>query len=199
MGSARRSATRSAADGAVVAAGYSSNQARADELRQAVEAEGGTLSLHQGNIGDAEDCARVVKDVIEPARPAGHPRQQRGHHRRQGVLEDVRGRLGQGGPGRPIGSVLHGQAGDRAHDRAGLGPDHQHLVGERRDGQHRPGELHGREGRHVRAHQDARQRGGTDAPRGRQARERYRSHGQLHHRGPDRDRHGRHDPAVHDG
>jgi acetoacetyl-CoA reductase len=53
-----------AADGAVVAAGYSSNQARADELRQAVEAEGGTLSLHQGNIGDAEDCERVIKDVI---------------------------------------------------------------------------------------------------------------------------------------
>jgi acetoacetyl-CoA reductase len=54
-----------AADGAVVAAGYSSNQARADELKQAVEADGGTLSLHRGNIGDAEDCARVVKDVIE--------------------------------------------------------------------------------------------------------------------------------------
>jgi NAD(P)-dependent dehydrogenase (short-subunit alcohol dehydrogenase family) len=54
-----------AADGAVVAAGYSSNQGRADELKQAVEAEGGTLSLHQGNIGDAEDCARVIKDVIE--------------------------------------------------------------------------------------------------------------------------------------
>ncbi len=54
-----------AADGAVVAAGYSSNQARADELRQSVEAAGGTVSLHQGNIGDAEDCERVVKEVIE--------------------------------------------------------------------------------------------------------------------------------------
>jgi NAD(P)-dependent dehydrogenase (short-subunit alcohol dehydrogenase family) len=54
-----------AADGAVVAAGYSSNQTRADELRQSVEAEKGTLSLHQGNIGDADDCARVVKDVID--------------------------------------------------------------------------------------------------------------------------------------
>src|SRR4029450_13472149 len=54
-----------AADGAVVAAGYSPNQARADELRQAVEATGGTLSLHQGNIGDAEDCERVIKEVIE--------------------------------------------------------------------------------------------------------------------------------------
>ncbi len=54
-----------AADGAIVAAGYSSNQPRADELRHAVEAEGGTLSLHQGNIGDAEDCRRVVHDVIK--------------------------------------------------------------------------------------------------------------------------------------
>src|SRR6188472_3584283 len=54
-----------AADGAVVAAGYSSNQARADELRQAIEGAGGSVSLHQGNIGDADDCERVVKDVIE--------------------------------------------------------------------------------------------------------------------------------------
>jgi acetoacetyl-CoA reductase len=53
-----------AADGAVVGAGYSSNQARADELRQSVEAEGGTLTLHQGDIANAEDCERVVKDVI---------------------------------------------------------------------------------------------------------------------------------------
>jgi NAD(P)-dependent dehydrogenase (short-subunit alcohol dehydrogenase family) len=54
-----------AADGAVVAAGYSSNQGRADELRRTVEAEGGTLTLHQGNIGDAKDCQRVVSEVIK--------------------------------------------------------------------------------------------------------------------------------------
>jgi NAD(P)-dependent dehydrogenase (short-subunit alcohol dehydrogenase family) len=54
-----------AADGAAVAAGYSSNQARAEEFRQSVETTGGTLSLHQGNIGDAEDCERVVKEVID--------------------------------------------------------------------------------------------------------------------------------------
>ena len=56
---------RLAADGAVVAAGFSSNRERAEELRQQVEADGGTLSLHQGNIGDAEDCQRVVGDVIK--------------------------------------------------------------------------------------------------------------------------------------
>jgi NAD(P)-dependent dehydrogenase (short-subunit alcohol dehydrogenase family) len=53
-----------AADGAVVAAGYSSNRERAEELRQAIAADGGTLSLHQGNVGDFEDCQRVVHDVI---------------------------------------------------------------------------------------------------------------------------------------
>jgi NAD(P)-dependent dehydrogenase (short-subunit alcohol dehydrogenase family) len=54
-----------AASGAVVAAGFSSNQGRADELRKSVEADGGTLSLHQGNVGDWEDCQRVVAEVIE--------------------------------------------------------------------------------------------------------------------------------------
>jgi 3-oxoacyl-[acyl-carrier protein] reductase len=56
---------RLAADGAVVAAGFSSNRERADELRQSIENDGGTLSLHQGNVGDWEDCQRVVHGVIE--------------------------------------------------------------------------------------------------------------------------------------
>ena len=54
-----------AADGAVLAAGFSSNRERAEEFRQQVEAEGATLSLHQGNIGDAGDCQRVIEDVIK--------------------------------------------------------------------------------------------------------------------------------------
>jgi acetoacetyl-CoA reductase/3-oxoacyl-[acyl-carrier protein] reductase len=54
-----------AGDGAVVAAGFSSNRARAEEMREALEGEGGSVSLHQGNIGDAQDCARVVGEVIE--------------------------------------------------------------------------------------------------------------------------------------
>ena len=54
-----------AADGAVVAAGFTHNRERADELRAAVQAEGGTLSLHQGNVGEWEDCQRVVHEVIE--------------------------------------------------------------------------------------------------------------------------------------
>ena len=51
--------------GAVVAAGFSSNRERADELQQSIEAAGGTLTLHQGNVGEWEDCQRVVHEVIE--------------------------------------------------------------------------------------------------------------------------------------
>jgi NAD(P)-dependent dehydrogenase (short-subunit alcohol dehydrogenase family) len=53
-----------AADGAVVAAGYAGNQVRADELKESIEAAGGTASLHKSDIGDAQDCQRVVKEVI---------------------------------------------------------------------------------------------------------------------------------------
>ena len=52
------------AAGAGVAAGFSSNRERADELRQSIETDGGTLTLHQGNVGDWEDCQRVVHEVI---------------------------------------------------------------------------------------------------------------------------------------
>jgi NAD(P)-dependent dehydrogenase (short-subunit alcohol dehydrogenase family) len=54
-----------AAQGAGVAAGFSSNRERADELRQSIETDGGTLTLHQGNVGDWEDCQRVVHEVID--------------------------------------------------------------------------------------------------------------------------------------
>ena len=63
-GSVRRSATRSPSrrDGR----GRLLLEPRAGRrARQSVEAAGGTLTLHQGNIGDAEDCQRVVEEVID--------------------------------------------------------------------------------------------------------------------------------------
>jgi acetoacetyl-CoA reductase len=53
-----------AAAGAVVGAVFSSNRETADELRQSIESEGGTLSLHQGDVGDWDDSQRLVKEVI---------------------------------------------------------------------------------------------------------------------------------------
>ena len=133
-----------AADGAVVAAGFSSNQARADELRQAIEAAGGTVSLHQGNIGDAEDCERVVKEVIE-------------EHGRLDILVNNAGITVD----KPVWK-LSAADWDKVLkvDLSGAfymsKPAIQHMIGrgsgriinissvDRRDGQHRPGELHGR-------------------------------------------------------
>jgi acetoacetyl-CoA reductase/3-oxoacyl-[acyl-carrier protein] reductase len=51
--------------GAVVAAGYSSNREKAETVLQTLSRAGATASIHQGNVGDWEDCQRVVQEVIE--------------------------------------------------------------------------------------------------------------------------------------
>jgi NAD(P)-dependent dehydrogenase (short-subunit alcohol dehydrogenase family) len=58
--------TRSLADqGASVAAGYSSNKQRADEFCVSACGRGQEISVHQGNVGSADDCRRTVREVID--------------------------------------------------------------------------------------------------------------------------------------
>ncbi len=54
-----------AAQGATVAAGYSSDTESAEGHLVAIEMSGAKGSIHQGNVGECDDCQRVVKDVIE--------------------------------------------------------------------------------------------------------------------------------------
>lgn len=56
-----------AAAGAIVAAGYGGNSERAEAFKTELDAKypGAKLSLHQGNIGVAEDCRRVVQEVVD--------------------------------------------------------------------------------------------------------------------------------------
>ena len=54
-----------ASQGAIVAAGYSSNRERAQQLREELERGGAGASIHHGNVGDPDDCLRVVREVIE--------------------------------------------------------------------------------------------------------------------------------------
>jgi len=54
---------RLAGRGVRIAAGYSRNSEAAEELQQ--KFSDADISIHQGNIGDAEDCQRVVQEVIE--------------------------------------------------------------------------------------------------------------------------------------
>lgn len=57
--------TALARSGAHVAAGYSSNAQAADELAGKLHAEGASVSVHQGNVGEPADCNRVVDEVMK--------------------------------------------------------------------------------------------------------------------------------------
>jgi NAD(P)-dependent dehydrogenase (short-subunit alcohol dehydrogenase family) len=51
--------------GATVATGYSSNKDAAEAFREELSSHGSEASVHQGNVGSAEDCRRVIGEVIE--------------------------------------------------------------------------------------------------------------------------------------
>lgn len=53
-----------ASQGAGVAAGYHSGAGCAGEFRDELEGAGVTASVHQGNVGSADDCRRTVEEVI---------------------------------------------------------------------------------------------------------------------------------------
>jgi acetoacetyl-CoA reductase len=48
-----------------VAAGYSRNAEAAEELAGKLGAEGASVSVHQGNVGEPADCNRVVDEVMK--------------------------------------------------------------------------------------------------------------------------------------
>jgi acetoacetyl-CoA reductase/3-oxoacyl-[acyl-carrier protein] reductase len=54
-----------ASQGAVVAAGFGSNREGAESFLEELKGVGTTGSIHQGNIGSAEDCQRTVQEVID--------------------------------------------------------------------------------------------------------------------------------------
>ncbi len=51
--------------GGTVAAGYGRDKENADALMRQFEENGMTGSLHQGNVGSAEDCRRTINEVLE--------------------------------------------------------------------------------------------------------------------------------------
>src|SRR5205823_7272765 len=53
-----------ARDGVHVAMGYSANRAAADDLAGKLAAEGLSVSVHQGNVGQPDDCRRVADEVL---------------------------------------------------------------------------------------------------------------------------------------
>jgi acetoacetyl-CoA reductase/3-oxoacyl-[acyl-carrier protein] reductase len=56
---------RLAAHGATVAAGYGSNQSRAEQMQTEFAASGLEFSIHSGDVSSAEECRRTVQEVID--------------------------------------------------------------------------------------------------------------------------------------
>jgi acetoacetyl-CoA reductase/3-oxoacyl-[acyl-carrier protein] reductase len=54
-----------ASQGAIVAAGYTSNTEAAERFKEEFESAGNDGSIHKGNVGECEDCQRVVREVID--------------------------------------------------------------------------------------------------------------------------------------
>jgi acetoacetyl-CoA reductase/3-oxoacyl-[acyl-carrier protein] reductase len=54
-----------AEQGAIVAAGYSGNTERAEQLLEELKSHDCDASIHRGNVGSAEDCRRTVEEVID--------------------------------------------------------------------------------------------------------------------------------------
>jgi acetoacetyl-CoA reductase len=50
--------------GAHVAAGFNRDGESATKVRDELTAEGASISIHQGNVGEPEDCNRVVAEVL---------------------------------------------------------------------------------------------------------------------------------------
>ena len=53
-----------AAHGAVLAAGYSAHRERAEQFLDELKRAGADASIHEGNVGNTEQCERVIADVI---------------------------------------------------------------------------------------------------------------------------------------
>jgi NAD(P)-dependent dehydrogenase (short-subunit alcohol dehydrogenase family) len=54
-----------AEQGAVVAAGFGQDREHAEDLLRQLEENGVIATIHQGNVGSAEDCRRTVNEVLE--------------------------------------------------------------------------------------------------------------------------------------
>jgi acetoacetyl-CoA reductase len=51
-------------DGAHVAAGYSSDVTSAEATQKEIQAAGGSVSIHQGNVGRYEECQLFIEEVL---------------------------------------------------------------------------------------------------------------------------------------
>jgi acetoacetyl-CoA reductase len=98
------------------------------------KALGYTFYVSSGNVADWQSTVDAFTRARGGARPDRRAGEQRRHHARPHVPEDVARRLGRRHRHEPELDVQRHEAGRRRHGRARLGPHHPDLVGQRREG-----------------------------------------------------------------
>ena len=140
-----------AADGTHVAAVYARNHDAARELAGRLTAAGGSVSVHQGDIGDLDFCRALVAGLVRRPGTGGLPGQQRRAADREQGRGDDRRRVGRRAAGEPVRAVLPGPGRAGADDRAGVRPDRERRLGDRGDGQPGRGRVRSGQGGAARA------------------------------------------------
>jgi 3-oxoacyl-[acyl-carrier protein] reductase len=107
-----------ATQGAVVAAGYSKGLDHAREFLAVLMRHDAQGSIHQGNVGSADDCRRTIAEVIEQHGRLDVLVNKRGHHNRRDGSQDERRGLVQGACRQPVRRILHGASSAATYDRA---------------------------------------------------------------------------------
>ena len=130
-----------AAQGATVAAGYSRNQEAAEGHSRRSRSPARPAASTRATSASCEDCARVVHEVIDQHGRLDILVNNAGITNDKPVLKMTADDWNKVISREPVGRLLHVQAGARAHDRARVGPDREHLLDHRPDRQHRPGQL----------------------------------------------------------
>jgi hypothetical protein len=132
-----------------------------DEWLAKMKSEGFDFAVAEADVTDFDGCAAMVKKIEAELRPGRRAGEQRRHHPRRDVQEDGKGPVGRGAIHQPRLRVQRHPSGAARHGRSRLGTRHQHLVGQRRQGPVRPGQLLGSQGRHPRLHQGDRRGSGA--------------------------------------
>ena len=169
-------------DGFTVIAGCGPTRDHAKWLAEQ-KAEGYEFHASVGNVGDWQSTVEAFTKAKAEHGSIDVLVNNAGITRDRMFLKMTPRRLERGDRDQPQQHVQRHQAGGGRHGREGLGPHHQHQLGQRRQGPGRPDQLLGRQGRHARLHD------GAGAGAGGQGRD-----GQHREPGLHRHRHGQGDP-----
>ena len=120
-------------------------------------------SVHQGNIGSAEDCERVIQEVLDTHGRLDILVNNAGITLDKTVRKMTVAGLGPRHPGQPVRRLLPVPGDPAAHAGPRLRPHHQHQLDHRRGRQHRPGQLRRLQVRPVRPDHEP---GAGDRPQG---------------------------------